>query len=102
MQYSVDFDFSRHDTLFYIKNTPKTHFSRRIPQYRLIMTRSHSQRARKITESQKTHENRSITADKSAASLSEMEIIPFNEDESSDENIPSTFRKAKQKIDISE
>ena len=66
------------------------------------MTWSCSQGARKITESQKAHENLSIAAGKSAAPLPEMEIIHSSEDESSDEDIPSPFHKAKQKMDISE
>jgi len=66
------------------------------------MTQSYSQGARKITESQKAHENHSIAAGKSAAPLPEVEIIHSNKDESSDEDIPSPFHKAKQKMDISE
>jgi hypothetical protein len=66
------------------------------------MTRPRSQGARKITESQKARENRSIAAGKSAAPQEEVEIIPSDEDESSDEDIPPPFRKAKQKMDISE
>lgn len=66
------------------------------------MTRSRSQGARKITGSQNARKKRSIAAGKSAASLPEMEIIPSDEDESSDEDIPPPFRKEKQKMDISE